>query len=232
VNNSFQDCVLRARGIRKSFSLGSESLDVLKGIDMDLPFSSSLSIRGDSGCGKSTLLNLLARLEPSDEGKIFWGDREIDAARKLSSVESKWRAKHIGVVYQSYYLIPELTVMENVLMSLRIGGLSLEANLNRANELLSAMGMESKANQIPSKLSGGERQRVAIARALVNRPKVIFADEPTGNLDERTGGEVMDLLLESCELEAASLILVTHNPDFARAAHKSMRLRDGLLFEE
>ena len=232
MNNSFQDCVLRARGIRKSFSLGSESLDVLKGVDMDLPISSSLSIRGDSGCGKSTLLNLLARLEPSDEGKIFWGDREIDAARKLSSVESNWRAKHIGVVYQSYYLIPELTVMENVLMSLRIGGLSLEANLNRANELLSAMGMESKANQIPSKLSGGERQRVAIARALVNRPKVIFADEPTGSLDERTGGEVMDLLLESCELEAASLILVTHNPDFARAAHKSMRLRDGLLFEE
>ena len=192
---------LRAVGLSKSFSIvGSSKLHVLDGVELELEETSSLSIRGDSGCGKTTLLNLLARLEPADNGILYWGDKKIDASCKPNSQEASWRSKHIGVVYQSYYLIPELTVMENVLMSVRL-----------------------------SKLSGGERQRVAIARALVNRPKVILADEPTGNLDERTGGEVMDLLLSTCSIEGTSLILVTHNPSFAKATQKSSVLKDGKL---
>ena len=221
---------LRAVGLSKSFSIvGSSKLHVLAGVELVLKETSSLSIRGDSGCGKTTLLNLLARLEPADKGTLYWGAKKIDASGKPNSQEASWRSKHIGVVYQSYYLIPELTVMENVLMSVRLSKLSMNDYKERALKLLEQMGVLDKRSQIPSKLSGGERQRVAIARALVNRPKVILADEPTGNLDERTGGEVMDLLLSTCSIEGTSLILVTHNPSFAKATQKSSVLKDGKL---
>ena len=233
MSNQRENVVLKASELSKSFSvLGTSDLKVLDEVNLTLKQSSSLSIRGDSGCGKTTLLNLLARLEPADGGTIFWGDREIAAASQTHAMEASWRAKHIGVVYQSYYLIPELTVMENVLMSVRLSGLPITEYEGRAKELLEQMGVVNKSMQIPAKLSGGERQRVAIVRALVNRPQVILADEPTGNLDERTGAEVMDLLLSSCTKEKTSLILVTHNPTFARATNETSTLTDGKLFYE
>ncbi len=233
MSNQRENVVLKANELSKSFSvLGTSDLKVLDEVNLTLKQSSSLSIRGDSGCGKTTLLNLLARLEPADGGTIFWGDREIAAASQTHAMEASWRAKHIGVVYQSYYLIPELTVMENVLMSVRLSGLPITEYEGRAKELLEQMGVVNKSMQIPAKLSGGERQRVAIVRALVNRPQVILADEPTGNLDERTGAEVMDLLLSSCTKEKTSLILVTHNPTFARATNETSTLTDGKLFYE
>lgn len=233
MSNQRENVVLKASELSKSFSvLGNSDLKVLDEVNLTLKQSSSLSIRGDSGCGKTTLLNLLARLEPADGGTIFWGDREIAAASQTHAMEASWRAKHIGVVYQSYYLIPELTVMENVLMSVRLSGLPITEYEGRAKELLEQMGVVNKSMQIPAKLSGGERQRVAIVRALVNRPQVILADEPTGNLDERTGAEVMDLLLSSCTKEKTSLILVTHNPTFARATNETSTLTDGKLIYE
>ena len=233
MSNQRENVVLKASELSKSFSvLGTSDLKVLDEVNLTLKQSSSLSIRGDSGCGKTTLLNLLARLEPADGGTIFWGDREIAAASQTHAMEASWRAKHIGVVYQSYYLIPELTVMENVLMSVRLSGLPITEYEGRAKELLEQMGVVNKSMQIPAKLSGGERQRVAIVRALVNRPQVILADEPTGKLDERTGAEVMDLLLSSCTKEKTSLILVTHNPTFARATNETSTLTDGKLIYE
>lgn len=233
MSNQRENVVLKASELSKSFSvLGTSDLKVLDEVNLTLKQSSSLSIRGDSGCGKTTLLNLLARLEPADGGTIFWGDREIAAASQTHAMEASWRAKYIGVVYQSYYLIPELTVMENVLMSVRLSGLPITEYEGRAKELLEQMGVVNKSMQIPAKLSGGERQRVAIVRALVNRPQVILADEPTGNLDERTGAEVMDLLLSSCTKEKTSLILVTHNPTFARATNETSTLTDGKLIYE
>ena len=233
MSNQRENVVLKASELSKSFSvLGTSDLKVLDEVNLTLKQSSSLSIRGDSGCGKTTLLNLLARLEPADGGTIFWGDREIAAASQTHAMEASWRAKHIGVVYQSYYLIPELTVMENVLMSVRLSGLPITEYEGRAKELLEQMGVVNKSMQIPAKLSGGERQRVAIVRALVNRPQVILADEPTGNLDERTGAEVMDLLLSTCTKEKTSLILVTHNPTFARATNETSTLTDGKLIYE
>ena len=233
MSNQRENVVLKASELSKSFSvLGTSDLKVLDEVNLTLKQSSSLSIRGDSGCGKTTLLNLLARLEPADGGTIFWGDREIAAASQTHAMEASWRAKHIGVVYQSYYLIPELTVMENVLMSVRLSGLPITEYEGRARGLLEQMGVVNKSMQIPAKLSGGERQRVAIVRALVNRPQVILADEPTGNLDERTGAEVMDLLLSSCTKEKTSLILVTHNPTFARATNETSTLTDGKLIYE
>ncbi len=228
-----ENVVLQAKSLSKSYSIvDAPDLNVLNQVNITLHESSSLSICGDSGCGKSTLLNLLARLEPADEGTIFWGEKRIAAESKPLAEEASWRAKHVGVVYQSYYLIPELTVLENVLMSVRLSGLSIGEYEPRAKELLGQMGVENKSKQIPSKLSGGERQRVAIARALVNRPKVILADEPTGNLDERTGAEIMKLLLNASAKEKTSLILVTHNPSFARATDETSILKDGKLIYE
>lgn len=223
------DIVLEAKGLAKSFPFEDRSFDVLEDIDLSISAGQSLSIRGDSGCGKTTLLNLLARIETGDRGEISWGNHKMSTASKCTSSEALMRGEFLGVVYQAYYLIPELTVLENVLIAARLTGSCGKESRARARELLSRMGVGEKERQVPSKLSGGERQRVAIARALINKPKLILADEPTGNLDERTGGEVMDLLLKSCEGENASLILVTHNPSFAQATDDSLFLKKGTL---
>jgi ABC-type lipoprotein export system ATPase subunit len=172
---------------------------------------------------------LLARLEKADAGTVSWDGREMPASSSPSSRESVMRADFLGVVYQAYYLIPELNVLENILMAARLSsGVNRESE-DRARSLLSRMGVGDKAKQIPTKLSGGERQRVAIARALINQPRVLLADEPTGNLDERTGGQVMDLLLTACDEEKTGLILVTHNPSFAESADSQVFLKEGKL---
>ena len=223
------DIVLEAKGLAKSFPFEDRSFDVLEDIDLSISAGQSLSIRGDSGCGKTTLLNLLARIETGDRGEISWGNHKMSAASKCTSSEALMRGHFLSVVYQAYYLIPELNVLENVLIASRLSGSFGQEAKNRARELLCRMGVGEKERQVPSKLSGGERQRVAIARALINKPKLILADEPTGNLDERTGGEVMDLLLKSCDDENASLILVTHNPSFAQSTDHSLFLKKGNL---
>ena len=226
MNNSGRK-ILHVQGLAKSFPFENDRIHVLDEIELSLHSGQSMSIRGDSGCGKTTLLNLLARLETGDSGHISWEEYDMDASSPCTSAEASLRARFLGVVYQAYYLIPELDVLENVLIPARLAGGITSETRDRARSLLSKMGVGDKEKQIPTKLSGGERQRVAIARALVNQPKLILADEPTGNLDERTGGEVMDLLLQSCEEEKAALILVTHNPTFAKATKESLFLRQG-----
>ena len=225
-----REVVLEAKDLAKSFKFGEGSVDVLTSVDIALKESSSLSIQGESGCGKTTLLNLLARLEIGDAGEISWEGRKMKATDPFSSSESILRTRFIGVVYQSYYLIPELNVLENVLMAARLCGGPDQESIERARSLLGKMGVAQKEKQIPSKLSGGERQRVAIARALINKPKVLLADEPTGNLDERTGGQVMDLLLNTCDEGNTGLILVTHNENFARSADSRVILSEGKTF--
>lgn len=224
-----ENLVLKATGLSKTFRLGDGSIRVLAGADIRLEEASSLSIQGSSGCGKTTLLNLLARLERADGGRVSWDGYEMEASSSPSSRESVLRADFLGVVYQAYYLIPELNVLENILMASRLSGNFNRESVDRARSLLSKMGVEDKEMQIPTKLSGGERQRVAIARALINKPKVLLADEPTGNLDERTGGQVMDLLLAACDEEKTGLILVTHNPNFAQSANSRVFLKEGKL---
>ena len=216
----------------KTFRLGDSSIEVLSKAEIALEEGSSISIRGDSGCGKTTLLNLLARLEDADEGTICWDGHEMKASSSPSLAEPVMRARFIGVVYQAYYLIPELNVLENVLMAARLSGGPDRDCVERARSLLAKMGVGQKERQVPSKLSGGERQRVAIARALVNNPRVVLADEPTGNLDERTGGQVMGLLLDACSELGTGLILVTHNPSFAQAADVRLFLRQGKLAKD
>ena len=224
------EAIIEARGLRKEFSLGGEVLEVIRDVSFSLPPATSLSIRGESGCGKTTLLNLLARIESADAGEVRWAGNLFPAHQKPGKKEIGMRGSFLGVVYQAYYLIPELNVLENVLLPSRMVGDHSSANNDRARHLLEQMGVLSKEMQIPGKLSGGERQRVAIARALLNQPKVILADEPTGNLDERTGAEVMDLLLRTCEEEKTALILVTHNQELSKLCDRCLHLREGRLF--
>jgi lipoprotein-releasing system ATP-binding protein len=217
--------VLRAVNVRKTYPSGDRTLAVLQGADFAISAGETVSIRGESGSGKSTLLNILAGLDRADSGELFWG---AEAAHGLSLGElTARRGRFLGLVFQSYYLIPELDAFANVLMGARmIGGIGA-AEKARAEALLKRVGLAERATHLPTQLSGGERQRVAVARALMNRPRVILADEPTGNLDERTGEEVISLLLEVCAEEQAALVLVTHNPGHAARCARHLLLQAG-----
>jgi putative ABC transport system ATP-binding protein/lipoprotein-releasing system ATP-binding protein len=215
------EAVLSARALRKSYRSGDGRLEVLRGVDLDIAAGESVSIRGQSGSGKSTLLNLLAGLDAPDSGSVTWsGSPDTGAGR---------RAAFLGMVFQSFYLVPELDALGNVLLARRIlGGLDSGAKA-RARELLGKVGLSDRTRHLPNHLSGGERQRVAIARALMNSPKLILADEPTGNLDENSGNGVIELLLGLCASAGASLVLVTHNAAYAAMTRRSLTLTAGSL---
>ena len=217
--------VLCAVALRKTYPSGDRVLAVLSGVDFTVAAGESVSIRGESGSGKSTLLNILAGLDRPDAGELFWA---AEAAHKLSLGDlTARRGRFLGMVFQSYYLIPELDAFANVLMGARVIGGVGAVQRERATALLQRVGLAERAAHLPSQLSGGERQRVAVARALMNRPHVILADEPTGNLDEHTGDEVVRLLLEVCAEEKAALVLVTHNPGHAKKTARQLLLKDG-----
>ena len=217
--------VLRAAGLSKTYPSGDKTLGVLAGVDLSVAAGESVSIRGESGSGKSTLLNLLAGLDRPDAGELFWAG---EAAHKLSLGElTARRGRFLGMVFQAYYLIPEIDALANVLMGARMVGRVGPVERERAAALLQRVGLVERGHHLPAQLSGGERQRVAVARALMNRPKVILADEPTGNLDERTGDEVIALLLEVCAEEQTALVLVTHNPLHAKKTNRQLALHNG-----
>jgi len=211
--------ILSAHGVRKSFLSGDRQIEVLRGVDLAVSAGESVSICGESGSGKSTLLNLLAGLDKPDAGEIRWaGSPDTGADR---------RATYLGMVFQSFYLIPELDARANVLMARRICGRPDAEARARADELLARVGLAERRHHLPDQLSGGERQRVAVARALMNRPQLILADEPTGNLDEHTGETVINLLLQLCSETQTTLVLVTHNAAHAARCARSLRLHDG-----
>jgi predicted ABC-type transport system involved in lysophospholipase L1 biosynthesis ATPase subunit len=211
--------LLVATGLHKSFLSGERRLEVLRGVDLAVTAGESVSIRGESGSGKSTLLNLLSGLDAPDAGEIRW-----EGSPTITPAE---RGRLIGLVFQSFYLVPELNALDNVLLPARLLGKVAAPERSRAAELLRRVGLAERASHVPAKLSGGERQRVAIARALMNRPKLILADEPTGNLDEGSGDSVIDLLLALCAEEGAALVLVTHNPSHAARCARRLYLREG-----
>lgn len=223
------EIVLEARNIQKSFRSGQRSIEVLRGIDLQLSRGESISIRGSSGSGKTTLIHILAGLEEGDEGRLLWTGEPVKASRRGRM--AKIRARFIGMVFQSFYLIPEINALDNVLMPARISGKPLREARERARDLLDRVGLAERASHLPGQLSGGEMQRVAVARALMNRPQVILADEPTGNLDEMTGDGIMDLLLRVCGEEGASLVLVTHNRIHSERTGRRFDLHLGLLQE-
>ncbi len=213
------DVILQATGLHKSFVSGDRRLEVLRGVDLAVAAGESVSIRGESGSGKSTLLNLLSGLDAPDAGEIRW--------EGVPTIAPAERGRLIGLVFQSFYLVPELDALDNVLLAARLLGKVGAPERARAAELLRRVGLAERASHVPAKLSGGERQRVAIARALMNRPKLILADEPTGNLDEGSGDSVINLLLALCAEEGAALVLVTHNPTHAARCGRRLFLREG-----
>lgn len=213
--------MIEAQGLVKTYPSGDRTLGVLSGIDLVVQAGESVSICGESGSGKSTLLNLLAGLDAPDEGRITWSEKPGLGARE--------RGRMIGLVFQSFYLMPELTARDNVLMAARVIGRIGAEERRRADELLARVGLAERADHVPATLSGGEKQRVALARALVNRPPLLLADEPTGNLDERTGDAVIDLLLELCGASGTAVVLVTHNAAHAARCGRALRLAAGRL---
>ncbi len=220
------DFILQARGISKSFASPSGGkIDVLKGLDMSLSPSESVSLTGESGSGKTTFLNICASFERSDEGQVFWEGKRID--NLSNSKQSLLRAKFLGFVFQSYCLVPEINVLENVILSLRIAKNFNSKTKDFAKHLLERVGLKDRMRHLSSQLSGGEKQRVAIARALVNSPRLVLADEPTGNLDEITGEEIMSMFLDLCKNNSVALLLITHNEGFAGRTDRRLHLSKG-----
>jgi lipoprotein-releasing system ATP-binding protein len=225
VERAGSSSVLRAVALTKTYASGDQKLEVLRGVDFAVAAGESVSIRGESGSGKSTLLNLLAGLDRPDAGELWWG---AEAAHQLSLGDlTVRRGRYLGMVFQAYYLVPEIDALANVLLAARMAGSVGAAQRERAQQLLSRVGLAERGHHLPSQLSGGERQRVAVARALMNRPQLILADEPTGNLDERTGDAVIELLLGVCAEQNTALVLVTHNPAHAQKTGRQLVLRDG-----
>ncbi len=215
------EVILEASGLHKTYLSGERRLEVLHGVSLAVGEGESVSIRGESGSGKSTLLHLLAGLDAPDAGAVRWADSTDTGAGR--------RARFLGMVFQSFYLIPELDALGNVLMAARVAGKVGAAERQRAAELLKRVGLAERAHHLPSQLSGGERQRVAVARALMNSPRLVLADEPTGNLDEKTGDAIIDLLLGLCAEQRIALVLVTHNAAHAGRTARTVFMRDGVL---
>lgn len=213
--------ILSARDVCKTFISVERPIEVLRGVSLDIGVGESVSIRGESGSGKSTLLHLLARLDDPDTGSITWGG--------ATDLPASARATFLGMIFQSFYLIPEMDALANVLMAARIQGRVDASAKARAKDLLDRVGLADRSSHLPSQLSGGERQRVAVARSLMNKPHMLLADEPTGNLDEKTGDSVIDLLLSLCAETDTALVLVTHNAHHAKRCSRELLLRDGAL---
>ena len=221
------DPVLQCSGLAKAYRSAAGPVEVLRRVDLAVAAGESVSIRGASGSGKTTLLQVLGGLDRADRGELLWAGRRIDGLGP--AVLAGLRARHVGFVFQNYQLMPELDARDNVALAGRIAGLGAVASAARAEALLDLVGLAGRVRHLPSALSGGECQRVALARALVNRPALLLADEPTGNLDEATGAAVMQLLLEVCRAQGAALVLVTHSADFARLTGRQLVLRGGEL---
>jgi predicted ABC-type transport system involved in lysophospholipase L1 biosynthesis ATPase subunit len=218
------DVVLQAHGLTKAFASPAGPLPVLTDVSLEVFAGESISIRGSSGSGKTTLLQLLGGLDQPDSGEV----RILAPGSGLVAPRTSL-GRGVGFVFQNYQLMPELTALENVALAARIAGVPSASATDAARSLLTQVGLGARLDHLPSKLSGGECQRVAIARALVNRPSVILADEPTGNLDERTGAEIMDLLMGVVAERGAALVLVTHSREFAERASRRFVLSGGVL---
>jgi lipoprotein-releasing system ATP-binding protein len=222
--------ILHCTNVHKTFSLDKKEtsdLHVLKGIDFDVMVGEIVTIVGASGSGKSTLLHILSGLDTPTEGKVFWQDQDISTLN--DETLAKQRREHVGFVFQFHHLLPEFTALENIVIPLMINGLSRDEAVRRANDLLMNVDLSSRVHHKPTELSGGEQQRVAVARALANNPRVVFADEPTGNLDSANSEELYDLLVGLNKTRKQTFVIVTHNEKFAERATRVFRMADGQL---
>ncbi len=217
--------MIQAKGIEKSFG----TLKVLKGIDFSAERGEVVSIMGASGAGKSTLLQIMGTLSTPDKGSLVIDG--IDVLSLNSKLLAEFRNRKVGFVFQFHHLLPEFTAIENVMIPAFIAGKPKSEAETAAKALLTDLGLTERFSHKPSELSGGEQQRVAIARALINSPSVLFADEPSGNLDSRTKGELHDLFFRLREKYGQTIVIVTHDPDLAKMCDRSLFMRDGIFVE-
>jgi ABC-type lipoprotein export system ATPase subunit len=217
--------LLSVRDVHKTYLLGKRALDVLRGVSVDLARGDFLALRGASGAGKSTLLHLLGGLDFPTRGQILLTERNLAMLprREMARV----RNEEIGLIFQAYYLLPELDALENVCLPARMARVPASKAAARGRELLERVGLKERLEHKPYELSGGEQQRVAIARALINEPALILADEPTGNLDSHTGGEIIDLLVNLRAERQTTLVIATHDSKVASRAPRVIELVDG-----
>ena len=222
------EIILQAKNIDKSFSNGKTKLSVLKDFSLDVDVGQIITIMGQSGSGKTTALNILGTLDQADAGELSINGTQIHDMNEteLSTI----RNRDIGFVFQFHHLLPEFSAIENILMPTWIKG--ADDRKDRALDLIEKMGLSERKDHFPSQLSGGERSRVAVARALMNKPKLVLADEPTGNLDEKNANKLIDLLVKINKDFHQAIVLTTHNPKIARIGHKQFFLENGSLSEK
>jgi len=218
--------VIEIRGIIRDFKLGQETVHVLKGIDLDIKHGEYIAIMGPSGSGKSTLMNLLGCLDTPTAGTYVLNGKDV--SQMTDDELADIRNTEIGFVFQTFNLLPRTTALDNVALPMVYAGASKKARNDRASEVLTDVGLADRMDHKPNQLSGGQRQRVAVGRALVNKPSIILADEPTGNLDSKTSVEIM-ALFDAIHAKGNTVILVTHEEDIAEHAKRVIRLRDGII---
>jgi putative ABC transport system ATP-binding protein len=218
--------IIHLQNIYKSYFMGKQAIPVLKGVSLDIMKNEYVALMGPSGSGKSTLMNILGCLDSPTGGTYILNNHDVSkmADNQLAEV----RNKEIGFVFQQFNLLPRLTAAENVALPLVYAGISKKQRIEEAREVLNKVGLADRSHHKPNELSGGQCQRVAIARALVNRPSIILADEPTGNLDSKTSVEIMDIF-GAIQAAGNTVVLVTHEEDIANHAHRIVRLRDGVI---
>ncbi len=215
---------LRAQDVHRTYSIGGHQLEVLRGVDLSVDAGEKVFLCGQSGAGKTTLLYVLGGLEKPSQGDVQIHGRSL--YHDSEKARAKLRNEHMGFVFQHYFLLPELTALENVTLPALIGGRGAE---ERAHHLLERVGLKDRMDHLPTELSGGEQQRVAIARALINDPGILYADEPTGNLDAKTGGGVMEMLLEVVDESKKTLVVVTHDQKLTQSGDRTLIIQDGKL---
>jgi lipoprotein-releasing system ATP-binding protein len=219
--------ILNAKGIEKRFVQGDTSIEVLGGVDLSLAAGERVAIVGRSGSGKSSLLHVLAGLDDVNQGQIFVAGEPMAAAS--NDARTALRRKYMGFVYQQHHLLPEFSALENVALPLRLNGLSQTIAEQQSRKLLDRIGLGARVEHLPGELSGGERQRVAVARALIHQPKLVMADEPTGNLDTTSAAELMALMVELSESSGVAFLVVTHDPFMLHQFDRVLTLVDGKL---
>lgn len=218
--------LIKITNIKRDFQLGNETINVLKGIDLQINKGEYVALMGPSGSGKSTLMNILGCLDTPTSGQYILNEKDV--SKMIDDELAEIRNKEIGFVFQTFNLLPRTTALDNVALPMIYAGYSKTDRSERAKEVLTQVGLADRMDHQPNQLSGGQRQRVAVARALVNKPSIILADEPTGNLDSKTSIEIMKLFGE-IHAKGNTVILVTHEEDIAQHAHRIIRLKDGLI---